>query len=90
MPVHDINHKRRLAPVTQEREEIFTVVIDNLVWLNCAELKEVANEASVSVSTLHYWVYGYTIAPRISTLAKVARALGYELRLSRPRRSKAA
>lgn len=45
------------------------------------DLKEVAERANCSVSTLNNWTMDRTEAPRLDTLCAVLKALGYELRI---------
>ena len=47
--------------------------------LNKYDLQSVAEAAEVSLSTLYNWLIGKTIAPRISTLEKVAEVLDFKL-----------
>lgn len=49
--------------------------------LRSTDLRRVAKEAPCSVSTLWYWTEGVTQAPRLSTLAKVAKVVGFKFKL---------
>lgn len=42
-----------------------------------------AEESGVAYPTLWAWMYGETMAPRISTMVRVAAALGYTIELKR-------
>ena len=67
---------------------IYASIIGLLWSLNGeAEMKELAKASKVGVSTIYAWKNGTTITPRIDTLTKVARALGYEIVLKRSRRA---
>lgn len=67
----------------REREKLFLDVIAILLRYNDAEKRQIAEDAEVSWVTFYAWCSGKTIAPRISTLARVARVLGFEIVLSR-------
>ncbi len=45
------------------------------------DLPTLAKRAGVAPSTLYYWTEGVTQAPRLSTLCKVARAVGMRWKL---------
>lgn len=45
------------------------------------DLRTLAKSAGVAQSTLWYWVEGVTQAPRLTTLAKVAKAVGFRIKL---------
>lgn len=45
---------------------------------------DLAQEADISPSTIHNWVHGKTLHPRIDTLTKVATAMGYSFAIHRP------
>lgn len=67
---------------------IFSQILVMLWGLNGeAEMKELAKASTVGVSTLYAWKSGYTQTPRIDTLTKVAKAMGYEIVLKRTRRA---
>lgn len=67
--------------------EAFQSIIRHLWTLNGeAEMKELAEAAQVSIGTLYLWKSGVTTRPRIDTLTKVARIMGYDLVLRRRRR----
>jgi DNA-binding phage protein len=52
-----------------------------------AAMRELAHASGVGESTLYSWKLGTTMTPRIDTLTKVAKALGYEIVLKRTRRA---
>lgn len=58
------------------RLTIYEKIVDKLLT---EDLKEIASDAEVSITTLINWTTGKTIAPRISTLYKVANVLGYDI-----------
>lgn len=60
------------------RDALFTELVGILVNY---DFKSVSEAADVGVTTLWNWCYGATIAPRLNTLVKVAKVLGYELAL---------
>lgn len=41
----------------------------------------VAKEAEVAPSTIYFWLDGRTKKPRLDTIVKVSKAIGFELRL---------
>jgi len=50
----------------------------------------VAQEAGVATSTIYFWLEGRTMYPRLDTITKVARAIGYDIQLVKlPERPKA-
>lgn len=68
------------------RVEIFDDLFGKLVYMNHQQLKEVAEEAKVSIATLYNWISGKTYNPHINTLVKVATTLGYDIRLVKTRK----
>lgn len=79
--------KKQLSLDTElGREEVFMEIISNLLRYNDAERKHIAEEAEVHWTTLYNWTHGATINPHISTLARVARVLGYNIVLKRAAR----
>lgn len=71
----------------ESRDKLFLEIID-LIPTGRGAMSLLAFEAGVNYQTLWNWVYGETMAPRISTLIKVAEALGYSIELKRVRRRK--
>jgi len=69
-----------------QREKIFMEIL-SLLWSEEKDFKTLSQKAGVSISTLYNWAELKVFAPRIDTLSKVARALGYEivLRLNKPK-----
>lgn len=67
---------------------IFMEVIKHLWKLNDQEMRALALESGVGLSTLHNWKYGSTLRPRIDTLTKVTTTMGYEITLVRRRSSR--
>lgn len=74
---------KRVKPHLVEREEIFLDIIYELEKHNDEEKRRIALEASVHYTTLYNWTSFKTVAPRISTLVRVARVLGYDIALVR-------
>lgn len=68
------------------RDQLFLDIIAEASHTDHTELAELAG---VSKQTLHNWCFGKTMKPRIDTLTKVARALGYEIVLRKVRAGKA-
>lgn len=62
-------------------DDLIEIFEDIKGMLNAYNLCSVAFSAGVAVSTVYNWHNGKTKAPRISTFIKVARALGYEVKL---------
>lgn len=61
-------------------------LVNELVDCICADSRtyhDLAAVSEVSPTTLHNWVVGKTMYPRIDTLLKVANALGYTITLTR-------
>ena len=50
-----------------------------MVW----NVEYVASEANVAPSTIYFWLDGTTMFPRLDTIAKVARVVGFEIKLVR-------
>ena len=67
--------------------EVFMFVMRHLWTLTGTELNVLAHRAEISPQTLYNWRTGYVTKPRIDTISKVLRAMGYELTY---RKSKAA
>lgn len=66
-----------------ERETVFVEVIYDLLMLNDHERREIAKNAGVHWTTLYSWMSAKTKKPRLDTVCRVARALGYEVILKR-------
>lgn len=64
------------------RHQLFLEMIHQLYN---TDLKQLAKDAEVSISTLYNWTYGTTISPRSDTLFRVAAALGYKIEWKRSR-----
>ena len=47
--------------------------------LNDYDIESVASAADVHVTTLYHWLDGRTTGPRITTMQKVAKAIGYKI-----------
>lgn len=76
--------KRKVSLDTEkQREKLFLDIIMHLLRYNDAERRYIAIQAGVSISCIYSWTHGKTMTPRIDTLSKVARALGYEIVLTR-------
>lgn len=72
---------------TEERSAMFLTIVDMLQRHEKAKLKEIAYNADVSITTIHNWRTGKTFAPRINTLIKVSSVLGFNISLTRKRKS---
>lgn len=76
--------KRKHSLDTEEaRERLFLDIIGHLLRYNDAEKRAIAENAEVHWTTIYNWTHGQTINPHIHTLARVARALGYDIVLKR-------
>lgn len=53
--------------------------------LRNSNLQEVADRSGVHVTTLYNWIECRTYGPRITTLVKVAKAVGFRFKLTRKR-----
>jgi transcriptional regulator with XRE-family HTH domain len=73
---------KRKRSVKQVQAKLFAEVRKHLPY-DWADMEELANKAEVSTVTIWSWYHGRTISPRITTLTKVALALGYTLELVR-------
>jgi DNA-binding phage protein len=71
-----------------EREIVFVEVIYDLLMLSDHERKEIADSAGVHWTTLYAWMSVKTRKPRLDTVCRVARALGYEVILKRTSRNR--
>lgn len=68
----------------QDRLDIFLEMVEILADLPYTQLKQIAVEAEVCVSTLYKWIDpAGTVAPRINTLFRVGNVLGFELHWKR-------
>ena len=65
------------------REAIFLQVIDELQEYTDYGKRDIAEQAGVHWTTLYYWIAGRTQKPRLDTVCRVARALGFDLSLVR-------
>lgn len=74
--------KRVYTPAEERRVVLFLKLIDFLPN-NPADLKLLAKEAKVSVSTLDNWRSGRTITPHLATAYRVIHALGLDLRITK-------
>ena len=73
--------KAKKAKQYVEREAIVDQIVDIIDGLNDQGKKDLADEAEVHWTTMYNWISGKVRKPRIDTLAKVARALGYDIAL---------
>ena len=69
---------RTQLKTTKIQASVFVELKDVLHGYN---LESVADCAGVHLTTLYHWLEGRTHAPRISTLVKVADAVGYRIEL---------
>lgn len=77
-----------LAKRKVRQKPINNSLFDDIMGLlpdNWADQCELADKADVSAQTVWMWANGYTKSPRITTLVKVATALGYDIGLSKIR-----
>jgi len=49
--------------------------------LTSYNIQSVAEVANVHVNTIYHWLEGYTKAPRIDTIDRVAKAVGHRIEL---------
>lgn len=85
-----LRKKKKIGLNTErERERLFLDIIGHLSRYNDDEKKGIAEEAGVHWTTLYSWCSYKTFAPRIDTLSKVARAMGYDIVLKRTKAAKA-
>lgn len=75
--------RARKVETADQRERLFLDVIGHLMRYNDGEKQYIADEAEVHWTTLYNWCAGKTTKPRIDTLSRVARAMGYEIVLKR-------
>jgi predicted transcriptional regulator len=67
------------------RDEIFLKVLYELgKW----DIQTLAREAKVSQATLYNWLDGKTMGPRIVTLVKVCKVMGFEIVLKKTGKTK--
>lgn len=74
--------KPKTKPDISARDDLFLQIIE-LLPLHWGGLRHLAELSNVTPQTLWNWKYGTTIAPRLSTIIKVADALGYDVVLRR-------
>lgn len=60
------------------RQKVF---LDLIADLRGYELKSVAQNAEVNLSTIYFWLDGTTRTPRLDTFIRVAEAIGYNVNL---------
>lgn len=65
------------------KEQLFVDLITILNKLPASKWPEIADEAGICLATLYNWCHGTTFNPRLNTVIKVAKALGYEIQLVR-------
>lgn len=80
-------HKRAVSRVTQRRIQRLNsrdqIFVDLVGQLGTANIPWVAQQAEVCPATVYNWLNGDTLTPRIDTLCKVAKVMGYEIVLKR-------
>ena len=59
------------------------IVNDLCSLLEGKNIKFIAQESGTAQATIHAWMSGKTIAPRIDTMMGVADALNYDIKLTR-------
>ena len=67
---------------------VSTKLFDQILGLIPADwsgMVELAEEAEICPQTLWSWATGHTLQPRITTIVKVAGALGFEVELAKVR-----
>jgi DNA-binding phage protein len=67
------------AQKMSERDKIFIEMIEMLWQYTDEGLKQIAYDADVHWGTLYSWKSAHTMKPRIDTLCKVAKVLGFEI-----------
>ncbi len=72
-----------------ERDKIFIEMIEMLWQYTDEGLKQIAYDAGVHWGTLYSWKSAHTMKPRIDTLCKVAKVLGFEIVLQAKGKPKA-
>jgi DNA-binding phage protein len=74
--------KAKLKHLISEAEtiKIFEEVKD---ILKDYSIQSVADVSGVRTSTMYFWLDGTTRCPRLDTIVKVAKAMGYELQLAK-------
>ena len=77
------NTELLITPKEFERESVFLEIIYDLMMLNDVEKRQIAEIADIHWGTLYSWTSLRTRTPRIDTLCRVARALGYDIVLKR-------
>lgn len=79
--------KRIRAQSNKTRTQMFLDLVGILSNIHGQELLDIADEACVAPATLYFWVSGYVTHPRLSTLVRVADALGYDITLQKRKQS---
>ncbi len=72
--------KKKIKPDYDYDAEVFEQIKDELKSYNIGWVSEAAG---VVPSTLYFWLDGQTRYPRLSTIVKVAKTLGYRLELAK-------
>lgn len=67
--------------MTPSEYQMFRVILRRLWGLSGREVALLAVKAQVDSSTLYNWKAGRVISPRLDTLSRVARELGYNITL---------
>lgn len=63
--------------------EIFDTLWPELAKMEADEREEIATKAGCHKNTLYNWAFGATHNPYSNTLIKVARAMGYEVYMTK-------
>jgi predicted transcriptional regulator len=72
----------------KEEYKVFADLRKELKNYEGHQLVDLADKAEVSYSTLYFWLDGKTQRPRLDTLSKVAKAMGYGIELVKSKKGK--
>ena len=80
--------RRRFTSIEEYNSEyaLFAAIIGQLWRMSYPELQRLALNADVSLACLYNWRNGATLTPRLDTLTRVSRALGFEMTLTASRK----
>lgn len=73
-----------MKKVVKNKEKLFLDLVRELNRIPADKWHAIADDAQICIATLHNWCHGNTYNPHLNTVLRVAKALGYEIHLTKP------